>query len=99
MENQQNRKELEGWKAGHTGGCQEASLEEVAGVGGRPTTVPFAPRWRRADSVQPVTATPSEGRVTPVLRASVLGDTSSPPEASVRALGALARPAFVVDVC
>ena len=44
-------------------------------------------------------ATPSEGRVTPVLRASVLGGASSPAEASVRALGVLVRPTFVVDVC
>lgn len=35
---------------GHTGGCQEASVEEVAG-GGRPTTVPFAPRRKMAASV------------------------------------------------
>lgn len=90
-------KSWRGRKVGHTGACQEASLEEVAGGG--PRQSPLLQDGEGPLLFSQSRATPSEGRITPVLRASVLGDASSPPEASVRALGALACPASVVDVC
>ena len=76
MENQQNPKELEGLE-----GRPHRKLPgglPGGGSGGRPTTVPFAPRQRRSTLFSQSRATPSEGRITPVLWASELGGASSP---------------------